>query len=473
MKIKNQTYINKNNTKFQKKLVRVFLIVIIILMLFSNTAFAQRDNVIAPKDKEPDSSSEKEDKLTDKEKGELERIRTEIQEWKRTKLLPDDIEEHLISGIAYLYNLKFEEAEDEFIAVVNLAPDKIYGYVYLTALSWIKLYIDPLDQRADTELNRLLAKSIEIGEKAISKKDAGSYDYLLYALAKTISVRSSFKSGNYPAAILHLFSALKLLSKASEFKDGNIDVQFGLGLYNAYTSSLPDYVLFFLRQVTKIKSNVGLGIKQLKNVMKNGTVFKMESVLLMVNIEGLFYNNYNKGRTICLALFEEYPLNMINNFMLIDLESRHSKYQRALSFSNTLMKVINEDITNHDRKQQLMQRVRYQIGKAHFENKKYELAEEVFEDIIKRSDIRYKYDTKYSSTDDINTLGAYFRLGMLYDLENKRNKALEYYNIVINGLERTGIVSTMKDYAVKFIKEKYVEDDKRIRIKSYQEYYIP
>ncbi len=433
--MRNIMNILKDNTK---TLILIFL----FIFIFSNTAFAQGGEYrTLPKD-----------------------------EWDRTPLLPDDLQEKLIDGITNLHSFDFDAAEESFKDAIRIAPDRVFGYIYVATLNWVRLYEDNFNKDAETKLLNYLAKSLEIGKEALTKEGANSYDYLYFALAKIMSVRTHIKNNNYPMALVDFLDALKKLRAASAFKDGNIDVEFGLGLYNAYTGALPKYILNILTQITSMKTNITQGIRQIRNVMDNGTLFKIESKLLMVNIEGAYASRYNMGRRIAGEVYNDFPLNMINNFMIMDLDSRYNYYERALKFSEEkIEKVLFNKMLDEQRRKKWIQKLNYTKGRIEFDKKNYSKAKEIFIDLILEGEEEEKNNPGYKYKNDPNVVGSFFRLGLIFDLERKRNKAVSCYKIVMD----SDIVTTMKDYANMFLERRYVEGDSRINIKYYQEYYIP
>ncbi len=429
----------KDNTK---KIIIIFLFIIIFSFITISSVYAQNgDYRILPQD-----------------------------EWDRTPLLPDDLQESIINGIKKLHSFDFDGAEIEFKDAIKKSPERIFGYIYVAILNWVRLYEDNINQDAENNLQNYLSKSLDIGKDALNQSWANSYDYLFYALTKTLSVRTHIKNNNFPMALVDFLDVLKKLRAASAFKDGNIDVDFGWGLYNAYTGALPQYILNILSQITNMKTSVSTGISQIKNVMNNGTFFKIESKLLMVNIEGAYSSRYNMGRRIAGEIFNEYPMNMINNFMIIDLDSRHNYYERAIKFANEeVERILNNNLLDENRRKKWLQKLEYTKGRIEFDRKNYSNAKEYFINIILEGEEEEENNSDYSLKNDPNVVGSFFRLGLIFDLERKRSKAISCYKVVLN----SDIVTTMKDYAQMFMDKRYVEGDKRINLKYYQEYYIP
>ncbi len=448
---------NKKTTT--QKAIKIMLYVVMIIIFTLNVSYAQT------------TTQQEEDK------------------WKRTKLLPDDLQDSLLEGIKSLHSFDFDNAEKHFKKAIKISPDRAFGYVYLAALNWVKLYEDNLNSEAEPELQKYLAEALKVGRRALSKDFANSYDYLFYAVAKVLSVRTQFKNNNYPMAFLDFLDAIKYLKKANDIEvekqsklgnrttvasnenveELNFDVKFGLGLYQAYIGSLPKYLLEMLKQVTKFETNVKEGINNILNVSNYGTLFKIEATLLMVNIDGLYNNNYTNGMNYAKKINKAFPLNMINNFMIIDMNSKHGKYEEAINSSKKAQDDVAKSSFSKERKKIWGAKINYYVGNIYFSNKEYEKAKKIYTDILVECNKRIKEDPTLQITSDPNALGSFFRLGLLYDLEGKREKAISCYGECL----KSNLVSTIKDYAQMFIDKPYTEDDKRINSKYYQEYYIP
>lgn len=417
-------YITLNN--ILKIVLSVFLIIIIISV---NSVFAQQNKY--------------------------------LEYWPRTNLLPVELQNNLIYGINKLYSFDFEKAEYYFNKAIKCDPKNSLGYIYIAVSNWLQIYEDPLNKNAEKEIQKYLYAALKLGKQAIKQKNANSYDYLGYALAKMLNVRNNLKKENYITALQDIFTTYDILKKAKSFNDGNIDILFGLGLFNAYTSALPKYILKILKLAANIEVNVNLGIEQMRKVMWEGTLFRVEASMLDINIEGAYYKEYDKGKIIAHELFEVYPLNMLNNFLVIDLERRHKHFDKALDFSNQLLNKYFKEFKNIKRRKIWTRRIKYDMGRVYFDKKDYKEAKKIFINIILSNEDRIK--------DDINIVASTFRLGLIFDLEGKRNKAKACYKLVLN----SNIVTTLKDYAQIFLEKKYVENDNRINLSTYMEYYIP
>ena len=215
-------------------------------------------------------------------------------------------------GIDLIYNLRFEEAECHFQAIVEAEPDNPLGYFFRAMISWWRILIDLADKTHDAEFYARLQQCIEVCDRRLAK-DPMDFDAILFK-GGAIGFRGRLRGDRkqYVRAARDGLRCLPLLKKSRQLEPTNKDILFGQGLYHYFAEVMPQRhrilrpIMAFLPDGDRL-----LGIQQLKEVAREGAYARVEAAYFL----GQIYQIFEKENRNALPYFEElyarYPDNAI------------------------------------------------------------------------------------------------------------------------------------------------------------------
>jgi tetratricopeptide (TPR) repeat protein len=326
----------------------------------------------------------------------------------------------IIQGINNLYNLEFDESERLFNKVVSERPAHPGGYFYRAMVPWSRLSVGFWTaQNLQTYIERI-DQTISVARRAIDRNDKDSRAYFYLGGALGFKGRFELMQQNWFSSYNLAYDAIQALKTCQKLDPDNKDVLLGLGIYDYYTARLSG-VLKFLTYLFLHKGNKEEGLRKL-NVAANEAMYSgLEAKSMLIHIYLYLEGDFSKALPLIQDLRRKFRKNMRYPFfegLVYIRQDRDAEYRRMV---NLLRAESLKGTTKSDsliwENQALYLEATYYLFRG-----EPQLARNKLDAILSRAD---------PALDPDMIAFPILKKGMSYDLEGKREKALECYHQVL------------------------------------------
>ena len=342
----------------------------------------------------------------------------EVEPAKSHKERPDlDI----IKGINHLYDLEFDEGETVFAKMVSERPEYPAGYFYRSMVTWSRLAVGFWSPQNLKEYVERIDQTISVAKNRINKdpKDSRSYFYLGGALG--FKGRFELMRQNWFSSYNLAYDAIQALKTCQKLDPNNKDVLLGLGIYDYYTAKLSG-VLKLLTYLFLHKGDKDEGLRKLNVAAREALYSSLESKSMLIHIYLFLEEDFAKALPLIQDLRIQFRKNMrypyFEGLAYIRL-NEESKYREMVDLlrAESLKRKTKSDFIIWEH-QALYLEATYHLFRG------------------ETQEARSKLDTILSDADPVRDpdMIAFpiLKKGMSYDLEKKRETALDYYRQVVN-----------------------------------------
>ncbi|HUL43216.1 MAG TPA: hypothetical protein VLY03_02550 [Bacteroidota bacterium] len=338
-------------------------------------------------------------------------------------------ESHLQKGIGLVYDLSFDSAQAEFRAVERAHPDHPAGYFFLAMVDWWKIVTDIGNTSHDEHFIGELDHVIDLCDKRLDANGNDTTALFFKGGSLGFEGRLFVNREDWLKAANAGREALPIVQKAAKLAPENTDILLGTGIYNYYAAVVPEQYPF-VKPLTLFfpKGNRVRGLDQLRTAAEKaryaGTEAKYVLLVSLVNFE----HAYGDALILALQLHAQYPNNALFHRYVGRCYASASNWDEM----NRVFKEILDDVHAHRLGyDQLTEReANYYLGLHAMEFADYDSALSYF----------YRADELSRVLDADGPSGfmtaTNLRIGMIYDLQGKRDLAITQYRKVLD----------MKDY---------------------------
>ncbi|HED07078.1 MAG TPA: hypothetical protein ENI57_03075 [Ignavibacteria bacterium] len=344
-----------------------------------------------------------------------------------TYFAQSNVKDSLITiGINQIYNVKFEKADSTFKTLRDKFPNDPAGIFFLSMIDWWRILLNTTVEKYDDkfleEIDLIIEKCDSILEKEPNNVDA------LFFKAGAIGFRGRLRALRFSwfKAADDGRKALPIVEKVMALEPNSNDAIFGLGLYNYYAAILPEkYPILKPIMIFMPSTNKDEGIRQVKRTAEKGRYAKYEAIYFLMLI---YFTDENKpfvSYKYSKILTKDFPDNPIFEKWEGRIAAKIGNSLRASEiFKDVLLKGqkkmtgYTDDITKRE--------ASYYIADRYWKENKIDSSKIFFEQSLKYSKV---IDKGKESGFYINAL---IYLGMINDVQNNREAAIEYYNRVLD-----------------------------------------
>lgn len=236
-------------------------------------------------------------------------VRTPLQAQVGVDTLYDTIAKR---GIEEVYNLEFEKAGEEFGTLIRMSPGRPMGYFLNSMVLWWRIMVDIDNEHYDREFFDGLDRVVEMCDSILDRNENDVDAIFIKGGAIGFKGRLKFHRDDYFAAANAGRKALPLVQDAISLAPRNYDVLLGAGIYNYYADVIPqEYpflkpLLLFIPPGDKKK-----GIDQLKLASQRGRYAATESSYFLMQLYFYYEKDYAKAIDLAQRLHDRYPNNML------------------------------------------------------------------------------------------------------------------------------------------------------------------
>lgn len=331
---------------------------------------------------------------------------------------------HTKKGIDLVYDLSFDSARAEFRELIRLKPDHPAGYFFLAMVDWWNILISMDDESHDDHFIRLLEKVIDICDKRLDNDENDTTALFFKGGSLGFRGRIHANREDWMKAANDGRLALPVVQKAYKLAPQNYDILLGTGIYNYYAEVIPEeYPLVKPLMIFFPGGDKKKGISQLRASAEKAEYANVEASYFLLQICFNYDKHYDEALRIADRLHRKYPRNVI--------------FHRYLGRCYTMMGMWNEmkqtfsDIVERAMAKQTGYEIsaereaEYYLGLYEMNTKNLDSALQHF----------YRCDELSRTMDTKGPSGfmswANLKIGMVYDLQMKREEALRQYNKVL------------------------------------------
>ena len=339
-----------------------------------------------------------------------------------------DFDAHTRRGIDHVYNLEFDEADKEFRYIIATHPEHPAGYFFLAMIDWWKISLDFDDESLD---DQFLAKLDVVVDKCDSLLDVRSDDITaLFFKGGALGFRGRLRAnrGSWIKAANDGRLALPIVRRAYSIAPENYDILLGMGIYNYYAEAIPEQypivkpLMLFFPSGDKKK-----GIEQLSAAAAKAKYADVEAEYFLLQLNYTHERQYEKALEIALKLFDRYPKNVVFHRYLgrcyVSLgrwENAHAVFREIVSRCDTSNRAMEGYTASTERE------AVYYLGVYAMNAGRYD---ESLHDFYRCDELSKSLDKNGESG---FTVMANLRIGFVYDIEMKRDLAVQQYNKVLS-----------------------------------------
>lgn len=359
-------------------------------------------------------------------------ITAQNYDWKRYDSL-------VVAGVNQIYGIKFDAADKTFSIVEKEFANHPAGKFFKAMITWWRIAVDLDNESLDDFFYDQLEKVIDMCDDMIDKnpKNADAVFFKGGALGfrgRLLAIRESWFK-----AAMDGKEGLSLIIKAYQLNPQNIDVQLGFGIYHYYADVIPKkypavkpFMVFFP------SGDKARGIRELENVAYNGRYAKIESRYFLMTLYFSFENDNENTIKYLKLLLADFPDNPVFERYYGSILFKMNDYKNSDKVFRDILAKANKNYFGYN--ERARREAYYYIGND-FKNK----------NIPDSARVYFEQSEKYSRMVDKKQPSGFLQntvlyLGMIYDQLGMRDKAVKYYNEVLDMKERGDSHTLAKQY---------------------------
>jgi len=344
------------------------------------------------------------------------------------------------TGIKQIYSINFSDAEVTFRKLMADYPDHPAGRFFLAMIDWWRILLD-LDVETYDELFFQKIEDVIYNCEQILDKEPNNVDALFFK-GGAIGFRGRLRAyrESWLKAADDGREALPIVEQASLIDPNNVDVQLGFGIYNYYADVIPNrYPLLKPLMIFFPDGNREKGIEQLTNTALKGKYAKYEARYFLMTLYYTYENNLYKAEEFANMLVSDFPNNPIFEKWLGRISIKRGDYYSGSKIFASVMTKAEKNLPGYNT-QKTKREASYYIGYQYRITNQLDSAKYFFEMCANTSK---EIDKKEESGFWIN---AYLYLGMINDQLNERDKAVKYYEKLLEMREYLNSHELAKKY---------------------------
>lgn len=357
-------------------------------------------------------------------------------------IIPQSVEfDSLVStGIKQIYSINFNDAEFTFRTLMADYPEHPAGRFFLAMIDWWRILLD-LDVEVYDDIFFQKLEDVIFHCDKILEKDPNNVDALFFK-GGAIGFRGRLRAyrESWLKAADDGREALPIVEQASALDPNNLDVQLGFGIYNYYADVIPDqYPLIKPLMIFFPKGDRQKGIEQLTNTAFNGKYAKYEARYFLMTLYYTYENNPYKAEEYAAMLTEDFPNNPIFEKWKGRIAIKRGDYFAGRNvFASVLLKA-EQNLPGYNTIK-TKREASYYVGLQHRNVGQLDSAKYYFNMC---ADLSKEIDKKEESGFWVNSI---LYLGMIHDQLDERDKAVEYYQKLLDMREYINSHELAKKY---------------------------
>lgn len=327
----------------------------------------------------------------------------------------------IIRGIDLLYDGETDAAEALFSEMTARRPDDPAGHFYMAMATWSKLTTGFWSRKMVREYIERIDKTISVAKEVIERGNPDAYTFFYLGGALGFKGRFYLMERKWLSSFNLASDAIEALKGCHTLDPSNKDVLLGLGIFDYYTARLSGF-LKFLTFLLLHRGDREEGLRKLHQAAQEAVFSSTEAKSVLLHIYLFLEDDRPKALLLARELAGRYQ------------GSRFYKYLEGLSYIRMDMDVEYTRAVSDMRR--AAEKESSQTKAEHWARQSLylESSRALFHGNC--IEARRKLDEILSTQDPVNDplMIAYplLKKGVSYDLEGEREKALEFYDRVMN-----------------------------------------
>jgi tetratricopeptide (TPR) repeat protein len=339
--------------------------------------------------------------------------------WGAFELTPETTRQ-ILTGTDHMGNLDYVEARNAFSLLKGFpGGDLLYpfldGVVEMDEAFQEEREEEEVEEILDHFLDRMEPVLVQ-GESLLAKAPDSPDLLLTLGIIRGVKAAVDRVRKNYFAAYHGIRESHHHLTRALEVAPHRIDALWMLGLYDYAISRVPALLKPLVSLVLPSGGGRDRGLERLKRVAREGTVAKVPAMVALVRILSGWEKRFEDALPYAEVLANQYPGNPEFLFLLSFLYSETQHTPQALAVAEAIRRAIEQERPHFP--PELTPRYLQLRGKIAMDAGAYEQALSFFRQAIETQNAKYAWITAWAHT----------RTGMVYDLLEDREKAVEAYH---------------------------------------------
>ena len=357
-----------------------------------------------------------------------------------------DFDSQAQRGINAVYNLDFEKAEFEFSGLQKNYPSHPAGKFFLGMVDWWKILMDIDNESNDEKFLKEMDDVIDLCDSLleINENDISALFFKGGALGFQGRLRANRNSWVKAANDGRL--ALPIVQKAYKIAPDNYDILLGIGIYNYYASTIPEkYPLVKPVMVFFPTGDKKKGIEQLEKASEKAKFASLEAKYFLLQLNYNYEHQYEKSYELSTSLLKQFPDNVIFHRYAGRSSFSLSKYGESEAvFSEIVQRCENNrrGYSGYAKREAL-----YYLGMIAMNTGRFDPALKYFYQCDEASRVLDKVEPSAFMT------MTNLRIGMIYDVQKKRNYAIMQYQKV----QRLKKFENSYELAQQYLKNPYTQ----------------
>lgn len=345
------------------------------------------------------------------------------------------INENILKSIDLLYDNQFEQATELIQKEINASPQEPIGYFYLAMVSWSRLVYGYWGPKDVAEFNQRIDKTVAVAKKKIANNTADSWTYFYMGGALGFKARLRLSEEKYYSSFQQASEAITALKTASAMDPDNKSVLLGLGMFDYYSAKLSGF-LKFLTYLLVHRGNSAEGLRKLHQAAEESVYSATEARSVLLYIYLFMENDPAKALPLARDLSARYPLSRRYQYLQ---GWAYVQLNQEEEFNVILKEFLSKSKEPSDDNQALyLKNQALYLEASRLMMRGYpELARKKLAEIMQTPD---------AENEPAMLAWPVIKMGMSYDLEQNREKALFYYKKVLAMENGAGAAFFAKKY---------------------------
>ena len=343
-----------------------------------------------------------------------------------------------LAGLDRLYEMDFPAAQSAFARIEERYPDHPVGPLLQGLLPWWQIQLDPEDSRHDAQFLAAMDQVVDRADRRL-RRDSKDLDGLFFRSgALAFRARVHAYRGRWLRAANDGRRALSSLRKVKKLDPDNVDLDFGLGLFDYLADEVPRQHPFLKTFALLLpKGDKARGMAELQRAADQGRFVQTEAHFALYQLHFLFEKNYAKALADVSWLREHHPDNPVFQVAQGRIYGQLGQWADA---SLLFQEVAERQVDGRPGYSgAIAEEALYWLARG-------EMASRRYTDALQYLD-RLDYLAQERNYDAYMKAAGRLRRGMTYDALGRRDDALRCYHEVLD----LGVAGDVRDRAQEFL----------------------
>ncbi len=355
-----------------------------------------------------------------------------------------EAEAHIARGIDNIYNLAFDSARAEFRQVAKSHAQHPAGLFFLATAEWWNILIDIDNTSRDERLLSLLDRVIDLCDQRLDDNEDDVAALFFKGGALGFRGRLHGNRSDWIKAANDGREALPIVQRAYKLAPENKDILLGIGIYNYYAAIIPDQYpivkpfMFFFPTGDRQK-----GLQQLRQASERARYASIEATYFLMQVLQNYERKPVEALPLALDLHQRFPDNVLFHRYAGRCYASLGQWEEMKKIFSDILGRVDRQTTGYHAVAE--REARYYLGQYEMDKAHYDAA---LRHLYRCDELSRALDTDEQSGFMVT---CNLRIGMIYDLQAKRDEAVKQYSKV---LEMNEYLDTHKQ-AEQYIKSPY------------------